>query len=183
MQSIPAQSALMGQLLLYFFDLMSFKRSPADAPYSAAILSLFIILDLALQAIASYGFGTTSSIASALIVDAAFILGLSGIFAVRNTLPRLLQTLVAYFGANFGLSLIAFILALLFHAAKAPKTGPIAIFFVLSTVFLVVWHTAILTHLLRAAANWLLIQALAAALALTIIMISLGQWLQTTPPQ
>lgn len=173
----------MSQLLLYFFDLMSFKRSPADAPYSASILITLIVLDLLLQAVANYGFGTGNSVATTLIVDAAFILGLSGILAARNTLPRLLQTLVAYFGANFGLSLIAFILALLYHATKAPKAGPIAIFFVLSMLFLVVWHTAILTHLLRAAANWLLVQALAAALALTIIMFSLGQWLQTTPPQ
>lgn len=173
----------MGQLLLYFFDLMSFKRSPAEAPYSANILIVLIVLDLLLQAIANYGFGTDNSIAGTLIVDAAFILGLSGILAVRNTMARLLQTLVAYFGASFGLSLIAFILALLYHAAKAPKSGPIAIFFVLSTLFLVLWHTAILTHLLRAAANWLWVQAIAAAIALTIIMISLGQWLQTTPPQ
>ena len=173
----------MSQLLLYFFDLMSFKRSPADAPYSAGILSVLIGLDLLLQAFANYGFGTNNSIASTLVVDAAFILGLAGILAARNALPRLLQTLVAYFGANFGLSLIAFILALLYHSAGAPKSGPIAIFFVLSTFFLVIWHTAILTHLLRAAATWLLIQALAAALALTIIMFSLGQWLQTTPPQ
>lgn len=173
----------MGQLLLYFFDLMSFKRSPADAPYSARTLITLIALDLLLQAVANYGFSTGNSLASSLIVDAAFILGISGILAARNTLPRLLQTLVAYFGANFGLSLIAFILALLYHAASAPKAGPIAIFFVLSTLFLVVWHTAILTHLLRAAANWLLVQALAAAIALTIIMISFGQWLQAAPAQ
>jgi hypothetical protein len=165
------------QLFFYFFELLSFRRSPADAPYSPRLLVALIGFDITFQAIVNHGFGTPGSTAVAIATDVFFIAGLAGILALRNTLARLIQTLIAYFGASFLLGLLSLGLALAYRSANAPKTGPIAVFFALGMLIVLIWHTALLTYLLRSAANWLTVQALPAALALTIVMLAGVQWL------
>jgi hypothetical protein len=158
------------QLLFYFFDLLSFKGSPSDAPYSPPLLAALILIDISLEAIGNYGFGSANAVVGALISPALLTAGVAGILALRNTSARLLQTLTAYFGAVVPLNLLSLGLALGYQTFNAPKAGSVAAFFGLSLVCMLLWHTALLVHILRASANWLAVQALPAAIALTIFV-------------
>lgn len=158
------------QLLFYFFELLSFKGSPADAPYSPGLLAGLILIDISLEAIGNYGFGNANAIVAALISPVLLCGGIAGILALRNTSARLLQTLTAYFGAVVPLNLLSLGLALGYHAFNAPKAGTVAAFFGLGMLCMLLWHTALLVHILRASANWFTVQALPAAVALTIFV-------------
>ncbi len=158
------------QLLFYFFELLSFKGSPSDAPYSPRLLAALIVVDISLEAIGNYGFGSANAVVGALISPALLTAGVAGILALRNTSARLLQTLTAYFGAVVPLNLLSLGLALAYQTFNAPKTGTVAAFFGLALVCMLLWHTALLVHILRASANWLAVQALPAAIALTIFV-------------
>ena len=158
------------QLLFYFFELLSFKGSPSDAPYSPSLLAALILTDIALEAIGNYGFGNANAIFGAIVSPALICGGIAGILALRNTSPRLMQTLTAYFGAVVPLNLLSLGLALGYHAFNAPKAGSVAAFFGLGMLCMLLWHTALLVHILRASANWLTVQALPAAMALTVFV-------------
>ncbi len=158
------------QLLFYFFELLSFKGSPADAPYSPNLLAGLILLDIALEAIGNYGFGIANALVGAIISPLLLCSGIAGILALRNSSARLLQTLTAYFGAVVPLNLLSLGLALGYHAFDAPKVGSVAAFFGLGMLCMLLWHTALLMHILRASANWFAVQALPAAIALTIFV-------------
>ena len=158
------------QLLFYFFELLSFKGSPSDAPYSPRLLAALILIDISLEAIGNYGFGNSNAMVGAIVSPALLCGGVAGILALRNTSPRLMQTLTAYFGAVLPLNVLSLGLALGYHAFNAPKAGPVAAFFGLGMLCMLLWHTALLLHLLRASANWLAVQALPAAIALTIFV-------------
>ena len=158
------------QLLFYFFELLSFKGSPSDAPYSANLLAALILLDISLVAIGNYGFGSANAMVDAIVSPALLVAGIAGILALRNTSARLVQTLTAYFGAVVPLKLLSLGLALVYQTFNAPKAGTLANFFALGMLCMLLWHTALLTHILRASANWFAVQALPAAIALTIFM-------------
>ena len=158
------------QLLFYFFELLSFKGSPSDAPYSPRLLAALILIDICLEAIGNYGFGSANAIIGAIASPALLIAGVAGILALRNTSARLLQTLTAYFGAVVPLNMLSLGLALAYQAFNAPKAGSVAAFFGLGMLCMLLWHTAVLVHILRASANWLAVQALPAAIALTIFV-------------
>ena len=158
------------QLLFYFFELLRFKGSPSDAPYSPNLLAGLILIDISLEAIGNYGFGSTHAITGAIASPVLLIAGIAGILALRNTFARLLQTLIAYFGAVMPLNILSLGLALVYQTFDAPKSGTLANFFALGMVCIFLWHTTLLTHILRASANWLAAQALPAAIALTIFV-------------
>ena len=158
------------QLLFYFFELLSFKGSPSDAPYSPNLLAALILIDISLDTIGNYGFGSANAMIGAIVSPALLIAGIAGILALRNTSARLIQTLTAYFGAVVPLNLLSLGLALGYQAFNAPKTGSVAAFFGLGLLSTLLWHTALLVHILRASANWLAVQALPAAIALTIFV-------------
>jgi hypothetical protein len=158
------------QLLFYFFELLSFKGSPSDAPYSPQLLAGLILVDIFLDALGNYGFGIQSGPAAALITPALIVAAMAGILTLRGTLPRLLQTLTAYFGAVIPLNILSLGLALGYHASNKPQTGTLAAFFGLGLLCMLLWHTALITHILRASANWLAVQALPAAVALTFFV-------------
>ncbi len=158
------------QLLFYFFELLSFKGSPSDAPYSPSLLAALILIDISLEAIGNYGFGNSNAMVGAIVSPALLCGGVAGILALRNTSPRLMQTLTAYFGAVLPLNLLSLGLALGYHAFNAPKAGSVAAFFGLGMLCMLLWHTALLVHILRASANWLTVQALPAAMALTVFV-------------
>lgn len=158
------------QLLFYFFELLSFKGSASDAPYSPSLLAALILIDISLEAIGNYGFGNSHAFVGALVSPALLAGGIAGILSLRNTSARLLQTLTAYFGAVVPLNLLSLGLALVYQAVNAPKEGSVAAFFALGMLCMLLWHTALLVHILRASANWLAIQALPAAIALTIFV-------------
>ncbi len=169
------------QLLFYFFELLSFKGSPSDAPYSPRLLAGLIVVDIFLDALGNYGLGIRSGPAAALITPALIIAALAGILALRGTLPRLLQTLIAYFGAVIPLNILSLGLALGYHASNTPKSGALAAFFGLGILCMLLWHTALITYILRASANWLTVQALPAALALTFFVAMGAKMLLPTP--
>ena len=158
------------QLLFYFFELLTFKRSPSDAPYSSNLLAALILVDISLEPIGNYGFGSANAIVGAIVSPALLIAGIAGILALRNTSARLMQTLTAYFGAVVPLNLLGLGLALVYQTFNAPKEGTLANFFALSMLCMLLWHTALLTHILRASANWFTVQALPATIALTIFV-------------
>lgn len=158
------------QLLFYFFELLSFKGSPSDAPYSPSLLAVLVLIDIALEAIGNYGFGNANAMVGAIVSPVLLCGGIAGILALRNTSPRLLQTLTAYFGAVLPLNVLSLGLALGYHAFNAPKAGSVAAFFGLGMLCMLLWHTALLVHILRASANWLTVQALPAAMALTVFV-------------
>ncbi len=158
------------QLLFYFFELLTFKGSPSDAPYSPSLLAGLILVDIGLEAIGNYGFGSTHALVGALVSPVLLSAGIAGILSLRNTPQRLVQTLTAYFGAVIPLNLLSLGLALGYQAFNAPKQGSVAAFFGLGLLCMLLWHTALLVHILRASANWLTLQALPAAIALTIFV-------------
>ena len=158
------------QLLFYFFELLSFKGSPSDAPYSPRLLAALILIDIGLEAIGNYGFGNANAFVGAIISPALLCGAVAGILALRNSSARLMQTLTAYFGAVIPLNLLSLGLALGYQTVNAPKAGSVAAFFALGMICMLLWHTALMVHILRASANWLTIQALPAAIALTIFV-------------
>jgi hypothetical protein len=158
-------------LVYYFFELLSFKVGPAEAPYAPRLLVALIALDVTLQAAGSYFFGEANPMANALLAEVVFVFGLCFCLKLRNTLARATQTLTAYSGASIVLNVLALGLGGLYQATNSPKTGALAEFFGLSLLILLLWHTAILTHLVRRAANWQTAQALPASLALTALVL------------
>jgi hypothetical protein len=166
----------MTKLLYFFFEMLTFKRSPAEAPYSPALLAALLIIDVLLTAVVNIGLKRPAQIDQTLITDLTVMAALAGILSLRNQSSRWLQASISFFGAALLINLLVFLLAIAYHLANAPQSGPVAGFFAISILIFFVWEIAILAHILRFAANWTMAAALPAAIAMAVLVLAVSRY-------
>jgi hypothetical protein len=165
-----------GNLLMYFLELLVCQRSPADAPASPTLLAALLVVDVLLAGFASSLLGQTSFLPSVIASNLVFLICMGGIFSLRSMRSRWLQSCVAAMGAGLLFSVMGVVVSLAYQAAMSPKAGPIAAFTAITMLVLLCWQCFVLAHVLRLAVKWSMAQAIPAATAVILVSIFAARW-------
>jgi len=138
----------MRSLLRLFWEVCLLRTGPQDMPYSRELLAILIGVGMGVDvlrlALAETGmdFGAVLIFATAaLAFNLAFFAGLLGIAGYR---ARLVQALIAWFGAMLLIGLIDLPLVLVLHFAPGIGAGVALLFQIL-----VIWSLLVTMHVLR----------------------------------
>ncbi len=138
----------MRSLLRLFWEVCLLRKGPQDMPFSRELLAILIAVGMGVDvlrlALADTGMdfgGVLVFAVAALIFNLAFFGGLVVIAGYR---ARLVQTLIAWFGAMLLIGLIDLPLVLVLHFAPGVGTGVALLFQIL-----VIWSLLVTMHVLR----------------------------------
>lgn len=170
----------MKALVLLFWQMLRFKRSPEDAPYSAALLLFIIAVNFILAATAqAVGRPSQLNIAifSPVIAICVELLFIYLLLQLKNMSARFIQTETSVFACDTLLTIMA--IPLLIISINLPDKSPLLGFLGLLELVLVIWGIMARGFIYHRALN--ISPFLANTLAFLLLMVSLSITIKVFP--
>lgn len=171
---------LMKALVLLFWQMLRFKRSPEDAPYSQALLMLILVFNFAvsasIQLVAKPDMVRIALLSPAIMIVVELII-LYGLFHIKQLQARFVQTQMSVFACDTLLSLmtlpiVLFSLQLGSKSALLPMLG-------LLELAIMIWSLMMRGFIYHRALN--ISPLLANVLAFMVMLVSLSVIVQLFP--